>query len=421
VNIVIASQFFYPEIGAPAARFLDFGRYFTARGHRVTVLTGMPNFPSGRIDEKYRAKMFVREVVEGVDVVRSWLFASPRATVATKAAGYATFAASSTLSGILARLPADVVIATAPPPTIGAVGLALSRAYRVPLVYDLRDLWPEAVVQSGRLRPGLGVRALEALNHRVYASASAVTTVSEGKRDRLIEQGVPPDKVHVIPNGVDIRYFDAAAAEQRPAASALLASAGVAPEHFVALYAGIMNPPQGLPSVLDAAEALQAQGRADKLRIVLVGGGSERPKLERAVADRGLWCVRFLPEQPRAIVYALLTLAHATLVPLRPRKDLHTVPSKLFECLASARPVILAADGEPSRIVRDAGAGAAVAAGSGEGIASALQSLMEAPERGHDAGRRGRAYVEARYDRFELNRRFLELLTSLTHGGGAGG
>lgn len=408
LDILVVSQFFAPEMGAPAARFHDFGKLLVARGHRVTILTGLPNSPSGVIPPAYRRRMAMTETIDGIQVLRGWLHASPKLSKFDKAAGFASFAASASLQALLRRVRADVVVATSPPPTVGIPGMILSRRLGAPLVFDVRDIWPEAIAASGRLQSGTLIRVLERLERAIYAASSAITVVTEGKRDRLVEKGVAPGKVHVIPNGVDLRRFEDGRAMADDAWRAL----GLDLARFTLVYAGIMNPPQGLDVLLDAAAKLRADAPAlaARFQLALIGAGSERARLEARTRDEGLGdCVRFVAEQPRDAIPPLLRRASAIAVTLRPRKDTHTVPSKLYEAMASGRPVLVSADGAPNEILREAKAGLATPAGDAAALAASIRSLLDDPGQALAFGEAGKSYA-AGFDRARLVERFETVL-----------
>jgi colanic acid biosynthesis glycosyl transferase WcaI len=410
LDILIVSQFFTPEMGAPAARFQDFGSMLAQRGHRVTVITGFPNSPSGIVPIGYRRRLFQRERIGDIDVLRGWIYASPRLGPLTKSLGFASFAASASLQSLVRRLRADVVIATSPPPTVGIPGLLAARRLRAPLVLDVRDIWPEAIAASGRVRSGPLIRTLEILERALYQRAAAVTVVTEGKRARLADKGVEPEKIHVVPNGVDLQRFEGTDATDPD----LLGALGVDPDRFVVLYAGIMNPPQGLDILLDAAVRLRAQDPdvAKRLQVVLVGAGSERRRLEQRVREEGLGdLVRLCPEQPRDRIPGLLRAAGAVAVTLRPRRDTHTVPSKLYEAMASGRPVLVSADGAPAELLHEAGAGMATPAGDADALARSIRRLLDEPTKTRLLGAEGRRFA-ARYDR----RRLVDALEGILEG-----
>ncbi len=408
LDILVVSQFFSPEMGAPAARFHDFGKLLVDRGHRVTVVTGFPNSPSGVVPEAYRGKLRQEEWIDGIRVLRGWLYASPKLSKITKSLGFGSFVASSSLWALLGRFDPDVVIATSPPPTVGIAGFLASRRLRKPLLFDVRDIWPEAIVASGRLKSATLVRTLEAIERKIYASSSAITVVTEGKRERLIEKGVAESKLEVIPNGVDLARFE----QVDPEGAKILAEHGVDAERFTVLYAGIFNPPQGLDILLDAAKAFAAEppARGPRPQFVLVGGGAERERLVARVRDEGLAGeVVFVPEQPRERIPGFLQAADTVAVTLRPRRDTHTVPSKIYEAMASGNPILLSADGAPAEIVRASEGGLASPAGDCEALCANVRRLLEDPAEAASLGERARAFA-AHHDRRHLVDRFEALL-----------
>ncbi len=423
LDIVVVSQFFTPEMGAPAARFHDFGRLLVRRGHRVRIITGFPNSPSGVVPEAYRGRRSQREWIDGIEVLRSWLYTSARLSKTTKTLGFVSFAATASLRGLAGDLSADVVIATSPPPSVGIPGMLIARRLHAPLVFDVRDIWPEAIALSGRLKNPALISLLEAVERKLYAASAAVSVVTEGKRERLIEKGVAEEKIAVIPNGVDLSRFDAnSGSDPARGGRAILRQYGVADDRFVVLYAGVFNPPQGLDILLDAAKKLESYGAtgAKRVQFALIGHGSERERLERRAADEELSSsVRFLPEQSRENIPALLCAADAIAVTLRRRRDSHTVPSKLYEAMASGRPVLVSADGAPREILADAKAGLDSAAEDVDALVASIAKLRDDDSAAAEMGGRGREYA-ARFDRRELVVQLEELLLHVTDGARSG-
>ena len=401
-------------MGAPAARFGDLGRAFVQAGDDVTVLTTYPNFPQGRIYPGHTQTLLHTETIDGIRVVRTPILAAGGHTPARKALLYATFAGSSLLRGLPLGRP-DVVIGTTPPPTVAYTSLLLAERFGVPHVLDVRDIWPEAVVAAGRVQAGPAVAALEALNRVVLARSAAVTTVSEGKRVRLEQLGARPGTVHVLPNGADLARFDREAAQHGVAARAWLAAQGVPTDQPLIVYAGVFNPPQGLDLVLDVARERQLRG-ADPVHFALVGDGSLRQHLLDRVQNEQLRNVSVIGPVDRAMVPGLYRAAMATLVILRPRKDTHTVPSKIYESMAAARPVLLSADGEVATMARQAGAGPVSAAADAAGLQGGIDQLLSDAAGAAAMGARGRAYVEQWNDRAEIARRFRQVLQDAVTG-----
>ncbi|HKJ24589.1 MAG TPA: glycosyltransferase family 4 protein [Myxococcota bacterium] len=404
MKILVVSQFFPPEMGAPAGRFHDFAQNWIAQGHEVTAVTGFPNFPAGVIHEGYRGRFYMKEEVGGVKVHRCWILTTPRRL--SRPLSYASFLVSSTLCVLFARLQYDVVVATIPPPTVGLPGLLAALRKRVPMVLDLRDIWPEAIVQSGRLTNPLVIGLFEGIANFLYRRAARITAVTEGWKKRLVEKGVPAEKLHVISNGVDVGAFDDVPAELPPAFGALEPGA-----HWFT-YAGILNRPQGLEFILEAAAVLRddAPDLYAKSQFVLIGEGPIEAELRASKEERGLDRVVFVPRQPRDAVYACLQRSFAVLVTLRPRKDTSTVPSKIYECMASGRPVLYQAGGEGANTLREAGGGSVVDPGSASALADAMAAYLRDPATADAHGAAGRDYVARHYDRRVLARRFSDLL-----------
>lgn len=411
MRILVITQYFPPDMGAPAGRFFDFAQHWLAQGHEVTVVTGLPHFPGGTIHAGYRGRWLLRERIGGVDVRRCFTLSTPRR--GGRPLAYASFLLSASLYVLFARLPCDVVVATSPPPTVGLPGLLAARRRHVPFVLDIRDIWPEAIVQSGRLRNPLLIRAFEAIARFLYRAATRIGTVTYGWRDRLIELGVPASKVCVVPNGVDMAAFDEQAAGELMGP---LAALDPAAQWFV--YAGILNRPQGLEVILDASAQLRARAPDlyAKSLFVLVGEGPCEAELREQRERLGLDRVVFVPRQPRAAIFAMLRRSFAVLVTLRPRKDTSTVPSKLYESLASGRPVLYSAAGEGAETVRASGGGIVCAPGDAGALCDAMIALLRAPDEAARLGLAGRTAVGRQFDRRVIAKDYVEAFASARGG-----
>ena len=203
MRTLIVTHYFPPETGAPQARLSGLAATWAADGDEVTVLTGMPNHPTGVLPPQYRRAIRRRERRDGYRVVRTWLYATPNEGIARKTLGHLSFMASSVLLGWRACGPADVVVVSSPTFFSILSGWLLARLKRARFVVEVRDLWPAIFVELGVLTNRRVIRLLERLELAAYAAADQVVVVSEGFRDDLISRGVPPGKVHTIRNGVD--------------------------------------------------------------------------------------------------------------------------------------------------------------------------------------------------------------------------
>jgi glycosyltransferase involved in cell wall biosynthesis len=406
LRIAYLCQYFVPEPAAPAARVHEFSRAWTRAGEQVTVVTAFPNFPTGVIPPAYRRRPAMTERVDGIRVLRSWVYATPNRGVANRTASQLSFASSSLLLGLPRLGPVDVVVASSPPLFAALAGWLMARLRRAPYVLEVRDLWPEAMVDVGVVRHGVAVRALGALAWFLYRRADRVVVVTEGFADHLAARGLPRCSIAVVPNGADTRLFSPTV-DGRPTRAAL----GLEPDRLVVAYLGSHGLSQGLDTVLDAAEL------APRATFLLVGDGADKARLRAERDRRRLANVRMLPSIPKAQVPGLYAAADVGLVPLRDVPIFATfVPSKLFELLAAGRPIVGAVRGEARAILERSGAALVTDPEDGTGVAAAVRRLAADPRLRAELGRRGRAFAEAHYDRDALAERYLRLLRDVARG-----
>jgi glycosyltransferase involved in cell wall biosynthesis len=381
MRILVVCHYFPPEIGAPQARLSELARAWSDGSDDVTVLTGMPNHPTGVVPERYRRRARVQEDVDGYRVVRTWLYATPNTGMAKKTLGHLSFMVTSVLLGVRPTGKADVVVVSSPTFFSVFSAWALARWKRAALVVEVRDLWPAIFVELGVLRNRRIIRALEVLELAAYRAADAVVVVTEGFRDDLLRRGVPEAKVHVIPNGADLERFGGDDAAD--AAHAARARLGVRPGETLVLYIGAHGISHGLEAVAEAAAKLVGE----PIRFAFVGEGAAKERLEARVRELDLDNVTLRPGVARDEVPALLMAADICLVPLRDVPLFSTfIPSKMFEFLAAAKAVVGSVRGEPARILRAAGAVVVEPEDAGA-LAGAVRELAGDPDRRAAMGR----------------------------------
>jgi glycosyltransferase involved in cell wall biosynthesis len=400
MRILFVSQYFPPEPGAPAARVSELTRAWAKAGHEVTVLTAMPNHPTGVVPPEYRGRAIVREKVDGVEVVRTPIYATANEGKVKRSIGYASFATSATLWGQLHAKHVDVVIATSPQLLVGAAGRAIALLRRAPFVFEVRDLWPESVVAVGALPAEHPVvRALEVAEMHLYRAADAIVLVTDAFRTRLIERGVDATKLHVVKNGVDLARFSPASRD-----TPLRKQLGFG-DRFVAAYVGTHGMAHALDAVVDVAK------RSGDVRFLFVGEGAERARIEKRAKDEGVANAVFLGSLPRERMNEVYATADVCLVTLR-KTDLFTtvIPSKIFEIAAMGRPILLSVDGEAREIVERSGGGEFVPPEDVGAMVDAIRRLTQDPDRAAEMGRRGRAFVMREFDRNVLAADYLTIL-----------
>jgi glycosyltransferase involved in cell wall biosynthesis len=399
MRLSIVTQYYPPEIGAPQARLSELASHFVKAGHSVTVLTAMPNYPLGRIYPGYGG-LFRQEQKNGVKVIRTFIFPTQSAGLLPRLTNYFSFMFSSALFGSMFLPRSDYLLVESPPLFAGLPGVWLSKLKSARLIFNVSDLWPESAVRLGVLRAGsVACRVSARLESFCYQSAWLITgqskTILENIRDRF-----PNRPTFHLSNGVDTDLFkpDRATAE-----------APAALEHdakTVVLYAGLHGIAQGLEQLVEAAEVL----RHDMgLRFMLVGDGPAKRSLFEGARERGLDNVRFEEPRPAGEIPALLAAADIIVVPLKMYIP-GAVPSKLYEAMASGRPVVLIAEGEAAEIVRQHQAGIIVKPGDIRSLVCAIRTLQKQPSLRRTLGSNGRRAAKENFDRAAIARRFIERL-----------
>jgi colanic acid biosynthesis glycosyl transferase WcaI len=406
MRVLYLSQYFPPEVGATQTRAYEMARHLVLAGHQVTMLTEVPNHPSGIVPDEYRGKLYERVDLDGIDVIRVWVKASPDKTFVTRMMFYLSYMVNAALVGLsLAHGHYDVVYATSPPLFVGGAALALSYLRRVSLVFEVRDLWPESAVALGELANPRAAMLAGKLEEMCYNRARYVVVVTEGIQRRLVERGYG-QKVVLVPNGANTELFYA-----NPTTGAALRSDLGLNDKFIVLYAGIHGVAQGLEMMLEAARQLHEE---HGIHFLLVGEGPKKEEL-LALRDRlGLDNVTMLAQRPRAEMPAFFSAADVALVPLRKLELFQgALPSKMFDAWACSCPVILSINGEARQVLGRAQAGLFVEPEDADGLARAVLELRDDPDRLHHYGAQGRRFVEAHYSRQRLAARLEQLLTGV--------
>ncbi len=397
-------QDFAPEVGAGPARVLEMARQWKSAGAEVTIVTGMPNRPQGRIHEGYRGRGFMEEEWEGHRVLRSWLYASERRGFLRTIANNVSFMATSAMHGAARLRGLDILIASSPPFFVHLSGEALRMTRRLPLVLEIRDLWPDYLVEMGVVRNRLAQRALFATERHLLRRARSVVVVTESFRNRIVEKGIPRERVEVIPNGVDTSFYFHDR-ESEPPLPSLRRSEG----EFIVGYLGNFGAGQELRTVLDAAVHL---ADVPGIRLVLAGDGTERHRVVEHWRSLGLTNVTIEESIPKESTRAFYSHCDVSLVPLAPLPIFQeTVPSKIFEVMACEVPVLASLSGEGAEIVERSGGGIATPPGDARAMADGILALRaRTPEERRRLGAAGRDFVSRHYSRQTLASRYLDIL-----------
>lgn len=395
IRILFLSHFYPPEMGGAASRISGLAKWLVKFGHDVTVITGYPNYPMGKIFPEYKNKKNKIEFIDGVKILRSKVFPVSYQSVFVRLLNYFTLFFTALWNGIRKRKNFDIIIASSPPLTIGILGLILSKIYKIPWIFDIRDIWPDVAVEADMLKEnGIVHKLSKKLADYLYRQTTYITPVTECKLTKIEKSDIPIGKISVVPNGVDFDLINDAKQNNWRKELGL-------ENKFILSYAGLIGIAQGVNIIIETAIHLKEK---NDIHFLIVGEGVEKQKLQNRVKSLELNNITFLQSQPKESIPSLLTTSDIALIPLVSDKLLDAVPSKLLEAWGCKLPVILIAGGEAADIVSKAQGGIVVNSNDVEGIMTAIIKLKDSPALMDKYSKNGFDYVSRYYDRESLAR-----------------
>ena len=402
MKILFLSDNFPPEVNAIASRVFERARHWARWGHEVTIITSAPNFPEGKVHEGYENRWRQVEIIDGIRVVRVKTFIAPNEGFLLRTIDFLSYMITAPWGARSEPTP-DVVAATSPQIFVAVAGFIVARLKRKPFVMEVGDLWPASIIAVNAMKPGLIIRLLEKLELFLYRRAVRVILLTKAFRENLIRRNIPADKLDVVRNGVELSYF-----QSRSKDIQLARSFGLKDE-FVIGYIGTHGMAHNLSNVIKAAE----QTRNDKnILYLFVGSGAEKRSLVALAEEKKLSNVIFLPSQPKAAMPSIWSVCDVALAHLRDSPTMReVVPSKMFEAMGMALPILLVApEGEASQILTETGAGIHVPAGRPKALAEAVRELSRNPELMRRLSERSRA-AAPKHSREEQARLYLDSLS----------
>jgi putative colanic acid biosynthesis glycosyltransferase WcaI len=417
VKILYVSQYFPPEMGAPAARASELASHWAQAGHEVSVLTGFPNHPTGDVPAEWRGRLrrltyhelIYQKNAGGVNVFRTWLWPLPNRKAHERMRNYASFCVSAALRGLFIPRP-DVIIASSPQLLVGLSGWWIAFSRQVPFVFEVRDLWPESLAAVGvGDEHSLLHHALAAVAKFLYGRSDLIVVVTPAFQEHLTRLWhVPAEKIAVVENGVETELFAPAPATANDTLRRELGADG----KFLVCYIGTMGMAHGLETLLDAASQLRRQ--SSNAQFLLVGEGAEKARIKTLARSRGLSNISFLDQQPRERIPAFISASDACLVLLKKTDVFKTViPTKMLEFMSCARPVILGVDGQAREIVEAADAGLVIEPENAEALLGAINRLSADRELGMNLGKKGREHVLQHFSREQTAKKYITVLENL--------
>ncbi len=415
-EVLLLSLVFPPDSVSTAQIMGDLASDLTGRGCRVTVISTMPHYNRDPEAESHQPMRSVwgpilrRSSFRGITVFHTYMPRKDR-NILLRILAWLGFHTVSVMAGLTVVPHPDVIFAPSPPLTIGVCAWLLSVIRQVPYIYNVQEIYPDIAIRLGAVRNRSIIDLLYRLERFVYRKASAVTVIASRMRERLLEKGVPGDKVQVIPNFVDVSDL-----VPMPKDNDFSRKYGLY-DRFVVSYAGNMGPAQGLEHFIDAAHLLRNK---QDIRFLMMGDGILKEPLKQRVEQFNLANFVFLPYQP----YSLMTQAYASsdlcLVPQAAETGFEAVPSKVYRIMACARPVLGVTDpkSDLARLVYDAGCGEVVSPGSAEALTDVIQRAHQGRETWRLMGLAGREHVIRHYARKTVTDQYHILIEHLASGSG---
>ena len=407
MNILMLSQYFYPEVGATQTRVHEFAKYLAQSGHKVTVIVEFPNHPTGIIPKKYKGKLFEREILDGFEVLRVWVLASPKKSTLRRLAFYISYMSMAIIGGLLTQRRYDIVFATSPPLFVGISGYVLSKLRRTNFMFDIRDLWPKAAVALGELSNPKIIRFAEKVELFLYENSSAIIAVTEGFIKYISGLGIESGRIHHIPNGTIPEIFNPSDIDIHLKARLDLEG------KFIVTFAGNHGIAQGLDTIIESANQLQVHS---DIVFFFIGEGPVKQSLIDSKEKYQLSNVVFHPKVPLHQIAKYINMSDILLVPLKKDEVFHTfIPSKMFDFMCCAKPIILSVAGEARQILEyKAKAGKFVPPEDATALSEAILWLRYNPELCSEYGRNGREFVLKRYLRKQQAQKLESVMISLT-------
>lgn len=408
MKLLILTQYFPPEVGAPQNRLFELALRLQANGVDVTVLTAMPNYPKMQIYKGYEGKSYVFEEMSGLKVHRSSIYIPSSKSIIQRLRNYFSFVISSArVGGSKLEDQYDFLMCESPPLFLGYSAMRLSRLKKAKLIFNVSDLWPESAEKLGVVTNKWMLKMAYDLEEKLYKRSVLVTGQTQGIC-KNINQRFKDVRTYWLPNGVDLSYYD----PDKIVPSSWRAKHNIPENDFVVLYAGIIGIAQGLEVILHAANHLRNNLT---IKFVLLGSGPEKERLKLLKNELNLSNVLFIDGVSKNDMKFVLKEVNAAVIPLKKLElFLGAIPSKIFENLAMKLPVLLCVNGEARDLFVEQGKCALhVEPENATDLAQKVKLLINDEGLQKQLGEAGRAYVMEKFDRTKIAANFYEIIKKL--------
>ena len=398
MRILFLTDNFPPEVNAPASRTFAHCREWVKMGADVTVVTSFPNFPQGKVYPGYKNKLYQKEMMDGIKVVRVWTYIVPNVGVLKRTLDFISYSVTSFIASLFIKT--DIIIATSPQFFTALSGRALSFWKRKPWMMEVRDLWPESIKTVGAVKDSLFIRHFEWQECRCYRSAKRIVVVTDSFKKKLIARGIDGDKIDVVKNGVDKDLFMPMDKDE-----ALVKELHLEGKKVIG-YIGTHGMAHKLGFILRCAKGMKDDKR---FHFLLIGGGAEKENLLKLKDELGCTNVTMLDPVPKAEVSRYISVLDVSLINLK-KSELFTsvIPSKIFENAAMAIPILMGVEGEAKEIVEGYDAGRCFEPENEADFRAKLGELLD--ENVYEECKQGCLRLAADFDRKELAVKMMEAI-----------
>lgn len=369
MKILLLTQWFDPE---PTFKGLAFAKQLKKQGHDVQVITGFPNYPGGKIYEGYKLKIYQKEQIDGISILRVPLYPSHNSSAIGRIFNYISFAFMAIIFGIFFTKKSDVMYAYHPPLTVGLAAIIIKFFRRIPVVYDIQDMWPDTLKSTGMISNEKVLNIVEQVCKIVYKYVNHIVVLSPGFKNLLIKRGVPENKISVIYNWCDENNLDSNLPIDAKFKELLKGK-------FNIIFAGNMGKAQGLTSLIQVAKNISKIN--SNIQFVMIGRGTEVELLIKMVENEGLNNVQFIPQQPMNKIGSFLKEADVLLIHLKkdPLFEI-TIPSKTQAYMSIGKAIIMGVEGDAADLIESSKCGVVVEPENISEIENAVMNIYSLSE-----------------------------------------
>ena len=408
MKLLILTQYFPPEIGAPQNRLYELALRLQKNGIDVSVLTAMPNYPQMKIHENYKGKCYCKETLNELKIHRAWIYVSQSKSIISRLLNYFSFVITAFFVGAFKLKKQDVLMVESPPLFLGITAYLLAKLKGAKLLFNVSDLWPESAEKLGIITNKTLLSMATKLEEFCYRKASLISGQTQGIVNNISER-FPNKKVYWLKNGVDINFYDV---NKNIEKNVWREENNYSTEDFILFYGGIIGHAQGLEVILNAAKKLEDH---KNIKFILLGNGPEKENLLKLKDNLNLTNLEFFDAVPKSQMQRIITDTNASIIPLK-RLDLFkgAIPSKIFENLALKKPIILGVEGEAEELfIKQGKCGVSFTPEDSEDLAKQILKLYNDRNLVAELGENGLKYVSENFNRDKIAKEFYSQISNL--------